>query len=336
MSKLIDLTGQRFGRWTVIERVENKCGRTCWKCRCDCGKTKDVYAINLTRGLTQSCGCLQIEELVMRTKERVEDLTGKRYGKLVVLCATEERYSNGSIKWKCRCDCGKIYYSSSSDLKTRRSCGCKTRLINLTGSKFGRLTVIGRANDKKGKTYWHCVCECGTEKEVCASHLTSGRIVSCGCSSFDRISELNKTHGMTNTRLYNIWCGMHQRCYNKNLKNYRIYGGRGITVCQEWLDDFMNFYNWAMENGYADNLSIDRIDVNGNYEPSNCRWATDKEQSCNTRRTRIFEHNGEMKSLKQIAEDEGINYNTLLKKVPKDATEVNTAIYEIKTKRKKE
>lgn len=238
-----------------------------------------------------------------------KDITGNRYGKLVVLEATEQRYPNGSIKWKCQCDCGNICYAPSSELKRgRKSCGCETRLIDLTGKKFGRLTVIKRAEDKKGKTYWHCRCECGKEKNVCASHLTSGKIVSCGCSSVDRISELNKTHGMSNIRIYNIWTGIKNRCYNKNHITYKNYGGRGITVCQEWLDDFMNFYEWAMNNGYSDELSIDRIDVNGNYEPSNCRWATAKEQG-NNRRTNIFiEVCGTKKSLKAWCDCLGLDY----------------------------
>lgn len=261
------------------------------------------------------------------------DITGNRYGKLLVLGATDERYSNGSVKWKCQCDCGNICYSPSSELKRgRKSCGCETRLIDLEGKKFGRLTVINRAEDKKRKTYWHCKCECGAEKDVCASHLTSGKIVSCGCLSVDRISELNKTHGMSRTRIYKIWCGMKKRCYNENSENYYLYGGRCITICDEWINNFQAFYDWAIANGYDENLTIDRIDTNGNYEPSNCRWATNKEQSCNTRRTRLFEHNGEIKTLKQIAKDENVNYNTLIRKVSKNGTELNLALYEIKNK----
>ncbi len=261
------------------------------------------------------------------------DITGYRYGKIIVLGTTNERYSNGCIKWKCKCDCGNICYSSSSELKRgRKSCGCETKLIDLTGKRFGRLTVIERAKDKKGKTYWHCKCDCEVEKDVCASHLTSGKIVSCGCFSLDRISILNKSHGMTKTRIYGIWIGIKRRCYNSKSEGYHNYGGRGITVCQEWLDDFMNFYNWAISNGYNDGLTIDRINVNSNYGPSNCRWATRKEQACNTRRTRLFEHNGEIKTLKQIAKDENLNYNTLIRKVSKNKIDLNLAIYEIKNK----
>ena len=263
----------------------------------------------------------------------VKDISGMRFGNLTVVGITDERCSNGSVKWKCKCDCGNECYATSSELKRRRkSCGCKTRLVDLSGRRFGRLIVLERAESKNGSTYWKCICDCGTEKEICASHLSSGKIVSCGCLSVERFSKINKTHGMSNTRIYNIWCGMKTRCYDKNCESYKNYGDRGITICREWLDDFMNFYNWAMDNGYSDDLSIDRINVNGNYEPDNCRWSTRKEQSCNTRSTKLFNHNGKAKTLKQISLDEKINYNTLLKKVSENGNDVDKAIYEIKNR----
>lgn len=261
------------------------------------------------------------------------DIAGKRYGKLVALEATNERYSNGSVKWKCQCDCGNVYYACSSDLKRKRkSCGCETRLNDMTGKKIGRLTVVERAKDKNGKTYWHCKCECGTEKDICASHLSSGKIVSCGCYSSEMLEKHSITHGMSKTRLYDIWSGMKARCYNRKSSCYSNYGSRGIEVCEAWRDDFMNFYDWSMEHGYSEELSIDRINVNGNYEPNNCRWATKKEQSCNTRRTKLFLHNGEVKTLKQIALDEKINYSTLIRKMSKNEKDINVAISEIKNK----
>jgi hypothetical protein len=121
-----------------------------------------------------------------------KDITGNRYGKLVVIKPTDERASNGSIKWECLCDCGKIYYSSSSDLKRRKSCGCKTKLIDLSGQKFGRLTVMYRSDNRHNQTYWHCKCKCGKEIDVYAQHLLTGKNVSCGCESLERIRELRK------------------------------------------------------------------------------------------------------------------------------------------------
>jgi len=159
--------------------------------------------------------------------------------------------------------------------------------MDLTGHKYNKLTVIKLHHKtqkytidgkKKGHQYfWLCKCDCGNETIIPTSNLRKGLIKSCGC--------LKYTHHLSNTRLYRIYIGMKTRCYNSKSLSYKDYGGRGITICQEWLDDFMNFYNWAKDNGYSDNLSIDRINVNGNYEPSNCRWATQEEQSNNTRIT---------------------------------------------------
>lgn len=120
-----------------------------------------------------------------------------------------------------------------------------------------------------------------------------------------------KRHGMYKTRLYGVWGHMIQRCTNEHDPKYKDYGKRGISVCKEWRNDFLNFYNWAMDNGYADNLTIDRIDVNGNYEPDNCRWATPKVQANNTRRNLKYEYNGEKLTLSQWSEKTGIPYKTL-------------------------
>ncbi len=209
------------------------------------------------------------------------------------------------------------------------------KLIDLTGKKFGKLAVLGIGERKKAGVYWLCKCDCGKEKLILGQHLRYGGTVSCGCSSVERISILNKTHGETKTRLYKIWCGMICRCKNKNRKSYNIYGARGISVCDEWLNSYKSFKEWALLNGYQENLTIDRIDVNGNYEPSNCRWSTQKEQSNNTRRTVFIEYEGKKYSAKQLSEFLNINYNKFLRSLRKTNFDIAKSIEKAKLYKKR-
>lgn len=130
----------------------------------------------------------------------------------------------------------------------------------------------------------------------------------------NRNKQLTK-HNKYNSRIYRIWRGMKDRCYNINSKDYKNYGGRGIVVCDEWLNDFMSFYNWSMNNGYDDSLTIDRIDVNGNYEPSNCRWVTQKQQQRNRRNNKLFTYNGEVHYLSEWCELLHLNQNTIYNRI---------------------
>lgn len=184
-------------------------------------------------------------------------------------------------------------------------------LVDKTGERYGRLTVVSLSEKRSGrKTYWLCKCDCGNYKEVRSDCL--GSVNSCGCLKKEQDSKnLTKhhRHKLSGTRLYREWQGMKRRCLNANDNRYSDYGGRGIKICNEWLVAD-NFFEWALNSGYSDELTIDRIDVNGNYEPSNCRWATIKEQSNNRRSNVLFTHRGKTQTLTQWAEEFGINPHT--------------------------
>lgn len=188
------------------------------------------------------------------------------------------------------------------------------RAKDLTGQKFGKLTVIKEIENRGKHRLWLCRCECGNEKIIYQTHITTGKTKSCGCLHSEIASEIAKTrqtkHGMFGTRIYGIWHGIKTRCENSHNANYKNYGGRGINVCEEWRE-FEPFYEWALSNGYKEGLTIERVDVNGNYEPSNCRWATVKEQMNNKRNNHLITYNGETKTVSQWAEELGINRETI-------------------------
>lgn len=259
------------------------------------------------------------------------DLTGQKFGRLTVLKRLDNHEKNG-VLYLCECSCGKIVEKLARDLSRAKepSCGCARReaKIDLTGKRFGRLTVLEWIPSARGNARWLCRCDCGTEKVVNGKSLRNGHSKSCGCYQREEVSQRMRnltpeekrkyarySHHMSDSRIYRIYAGMKGRCYGPSNTHYEYYGGRGIKMCDEWLDDFMNFYEWAMANGYEDHLTIDRIDVNGNYCPENCRWATRKEQLNNTRQNRFLKFNGETHTVKEWADITGINVSTLRRRL---------------------
>ncbi len=232
------------------------------------------------------------------------DITGQRFGRLTAI-----EYL-GASKWKCICDCGNVRTVQFSALNSGRSksCGClkasraSTPKEDLTGRRFCRLTVESYADGGK----WNCLCDCGNRKIADTWSLTHGVTPSCGCRWKEFQGTRNATHGESNTRLYRVWADMRNRCNNKRTNDYKYYGARGIKICPEWAS-FKVFRDWAMSHGYDPNskhrsCTLDRIDTDGNYEPSNCRWASHSVQMRNRRPYR----NPKLSRAVELLSDEGL------------------------------
>lgn len=255
MSKWIDLTGQRYGRLTVIERdFSRKGNHAYWLCKCECGNTKSIKSYNLRSGATQSCGCLHF------------DVVAK----------------------------------------------------NIAGQRFGKLTVIEKANrpnkpKSENHVWWKCLCDCGNVHIVRGSNLIRGNVQSCGCL----IKETNTKHGMRHTPIYNRWLYIKARCFYPKNPKYKNYGARGITMCDSWRNSFEEFYNYVSklphfgEKGYT----LNRIDNDGNYEPNNVEWADDIAQSNNKRNNHLMTYNGKTQTIAQWARELGINKHTLQNRI---------------------
>lgn len=191
--------------------------------------------------------------------------------------------------------------------------------IDILNQKFGRLTAIEKSNNICGKTAWKCICDCGNIAYVTTSNLTCNRIKSCGCIKQELLMRRNITHNQRHTRLYEVWKGIKQRCYNPKHRAYHNWGGRGIKMCEDWKNNFQSFHDWSYANGYCpenqkdekNKLTIDRIDVNGNYEPSNCRWVKRSKQARNTRANKIISYRNEEYCLVEWCEILDLYYSTV-------------------------
>lgn len=185
-------------------------------------------------------------------------------------------------------------------------------VIDITNQRYGRLVVVARdGSDKKGHALWECKCDCGKRITVRGDHLRRGATQSCGCYMREKAKKQHKRHGETGTRLYSIWCNMKKRCDDQKYKSYPNYGAKGIKVCPEWSESFEAFRDWSISNGYRDDLTIDRIDVYGNYEPENCRWSTMLEQQNNRGNNRVISFRGVSKTVSQWAKETGISEGTI-------------------------
>lgn len=305
-----DLKGRKFGKLLVLGHEH---GRG-WKCQCDCGNTYYAQRFYLTSGRCSSCGCERYShnKLIIHPKRgntiQHKDIIGKKYGLLTAIKGIG--YKNNHELILCKCDCGKEkavdYYKLISGHTS--SCGDRIHKIkyNLTGRRFGRLLAV-RPHLKKGSNgaVWECRCDCGNTIIVPAHNLLVSGIKSCGCWKEER----NKRRE-SRTRLYKIWQNMKNRCLNSNVKGFVNYGGRGIKICDDWMD-YWKFKDWAINNGYTNNLTIERINVNGNYCPENCKWITLSEQTLNKRNSVLYDYKGKTITLVELSKITGLKYKSL-------------------------
>lgn len=263
---------------------------------------------------------------------RKVDITGKKYNHLTPIRRIGRVGHN--TMWECKCDCGNTTTVSLANIRSghTKSCGCIRAAKDLTGERFGRLTVVRFDHySRTGQQYYECKCDCGNTKLVQASHLQSGNVSSCGCKNSTVTKMPFRHHGLYKTRIHNIWCGIFARCYNPNSPVYDRYGGRGIRVCDEWRD-IVNFCDWAYKNGYSDNLTLDRIDNDGNYEPSNCRWADKYTQSNNRNNIVKYDYKGGKYTITELARMSGINYGTLRTRIKRYGYSIEEAMIPTKNR----
>ena len=240
------------------------------------------------------------------------DIIGKDFGNWHV---DSLAYKKGYEKYyNCSCSCGTKKIVCGNNLRSGKSlsCGCyranktsERSFVDRTAIRYNKLVAL-RHEKRNGVIYWLCRCDCGNETWVRGGNLQSGAVKSCGCAG----KHSNKVHGMSHTRLHRIWSKMIERCTNQHSDAYKYYGGEGKTVCTEWqgTDGFMRFYDWAMQNGYQEDLTIERININVGYEPSNCKWIPRNEQAWNTRNTKYVEFHNEKKALRKLVSEYNIPY----------------------------
>lgn len=257
------------------------------------------------------------------------DLTGKRFGRLTVISKGNGYYTKGGqykTTWLCRCDCGNTKEIASEKIRKghTQSCGCvrkekvgKVNFDDITGQRFGRLTVIRFLKPEEREDWrrqWLCRCDCGKEVQVNSNNLRSNRTRSCGCLVSEKIGNLNKKYKYTSKRLYSVYKGMMDRCYDVDHREYHNYGGRGIEVCEDWKSDYDAFADWAFKSGYDENAkygecTLDRENVDKSYSPENCRWITNQAQQNNRRDCIYATYKGETHTCMEWSKILGMTYN---------------------------
>lgn len=318
---MIDL-GYNINFITVISNKIIKDGRKkLYLCSCKCGNVKYIAETTLKSKRIRDCGC---------GKYMLERHIGERYGLLTIQNCYRKRI-NGKINVvaDCKCDCGNTKDFIVSQLKAKKiqSCGCLNNFNpqNYINKKYGKIKILDFTNvDKK---MVKCLCDCGNIFERSLYKITSNVIYKNGCSfcTSKKYCEENnipytKKCPLGISRIKRIFKGMLYRCYNPNAKDYKWYGAKGIIIDEIWLQNKNNFINWALANGYRDDLTIDRIDGDGNYEPSNCRWVDIKTQQNNRKNNVKFLYEGKMLSINEISKIIKINSNTLRSRLRKGMT----------------
>lgn len=295
--------GERFGKLVILERVEELIKKKInYLCLCDCGKTVSRSKNALKTKNATSCGCAR--PVVFNQIINI----GDKFGKLVVINQAPKEKKTEQ-KYICQCECGKIVATTKHKLNSgkTKSCGCLKKIITINiGDKFNRLTVIELIPHVKGKAKEYILkCDCGNIVICKKNHIYSGNTQSCGCLGKERRKESCTSHGLTYSREYLTWQNMKKRTGDENNEAYKNYGGRGITICDRWLNSFENFLK-DMGMKPSPKHTIERVDNDGNYTPENCKWGTRKEQMNNMRKNHKITYNGKTQNLNQWSEETGM------------------------------
>jgi hypothetical protein len=319
--------GDRFGKLVVTKIIpyHDKIGKQV-ECLCEeCGGYKILRPEHIIERKTLTCGCDKNERV---NENNIQEYIGRKYNHLTIIGSVPREIKDGKkgrFKVECLCDCGNKHIATFKAIRngTIKSCGCEI-VKNIErkerynkkyiGKKYGKLTIIDITFSSKSIPIAHCKCDCGKDHDANLYDVLFGSIKSCGCYRTEKTIERSTKHGDAKERLYGIYLGMKGRCYNPNYDSYKYYGGRGIKVCDEWLENYLNFKSWALDNGYTEKLTIDRIDVNSDYKPSNCRWATLEEQANNKTDNAYIEYNGKSQTLRQWCNELDLDYKLIVER----------------------